>query len=295
VDEATTLAVQVLAALDAAHRASLVHRDIKPANVLSAGPDHWKVADFGIAKSVQVSRADDTITGMVLGTPAYLPPERLLGGQAIPAGDVYALGVVVYEALAGRRPFEASDPASWVAVAAAPPIPLRQLRPDVPAALAAAIERSISRDPSRRFADASEMAEAITAPKSETSEGRTGWLAVPPPMPLSGDTEVLPRALNEHGRVSAIGVWSSERLRPRRIWFGGIGVGIAAMIALAVALAISAGPVRAHSPTSTTAVVQTTTTVPTTTLPAVVTPGPGHGHSNGDGGDKGGDSGGHGG
>ena len=83
-----SLAAQVLGALGAAHAAGIVHRDIKPGNILMTDDGRWKVGDFGIAKSVQMDGGDETATGMVLGTPAYLPPERLFGGEATPGGDL---------------------------------------------------------------------------------------------------------------------------------------------------------------------------------------------------------------
>ena len=114
-----SLASQVLGALGAAHAAGIVHRDIKPANILATDEGYWKVGDFGIAKSVQLYGSDETVTGMVLGTPAYLAPERLFGGEATPAGDLYSLGVILYEALAARRPFQADSPEAWAAVISA--------------------------------------------------------------------------------------------------------------------------------------------------------------------------------
>ena len=124
------MATQVLDALAAAHGAGLIHRDIKPANILVAGPDDWKVADFGIAKGVSTIDPALTATGLVIGTPAYLPPERLAGGQATPSGDLYALGIVLHEALIGDR-VKHGD------VAPAGPARLPASAPRVPAAAAA--------------------------------------------------------------------------------------------------------------------------------------------------------------
>ena len=164
-----SLASQVLSALGAAHSAGIVHRDIKPANILAAGDDHWKVGDFGIAKSVQVHGSEETVTGLVLGTPAYLAPERLFGGDATPAGDLYSLGVILYEALAGRRPFQADSPEGWAAaISTQTAEPLRDIRPDVPPAMASSIDRSIARHPAARFASAAEMAGAMGV-------ARNGW------------------------------------------------------------------------------------------------------------------------
>ncbi|HUP68437.1 MAG TPA: serine/threonine-protein kinase [Acidimicrobiales bacterium] len=100
------VAGQVLAALGVAHDSGLIHRDIKPGNVLLAEDGTAKLADFGIAKVVEknIEKNDDATTGFLLGTPAYLAPERLAGHPATPASDLYAVGVVLYEALTGRKP-----------------------------------------------------------------------------------------------------------------------------------------------------------------------------------------------
>src|SRR5919106_4358457 len=99
------IGLQVLRALAAAHELGIVHRDDKPGNVLDAGVGTWKVADFGIAKWVH---ADQTLTrtGELLGSPSYLAPERIEGHEAGPASDLYAVGVFLYEALTGTKPFE---------------------------------------------------------------------------------------------------------------------------------------------------------------------------------------------
>ena len=156
--EVQAIGLQLLAALDAAHASGLVHRDVKPGNIMAAGPSHWKVGDFGIAKSLDVVDQNLTGTGFIVGTPRYLAPERLAGGPATAGGDLYSAGVVLYEALTGRRLFEGADPLTLLT---ATPQPLAELRPDVPPALAAAVMRAIARRPEDRFATASEMAAAI--------------------------------------------------------------------------------------------------------------------------------------
>lgn len=149
------LGLQVLDALSAAHASGLIHRDIKPANVLAAGEGNWKVGDFGIAKSVELTDPGLTSTGLVVGTPAYLAPERLAGAAATPASDLYAVGVVLYECLVGRRSQAQSSPASlfWQ------PLPaLDQARPGLPPDLVAAVARATMPDPAARFRSAPEMA-----------------------------------------------------------------------------------------------------------------------------------------
>jgi serine/threonine-protein kinase len=148
----------------------MLHRDIKPRNVLVAAPGIWKLGDFGIAKSIEAG--DDpglTATGLVVGTPAYLPPERLAGRPATVASDIYGVGVVLYQAVSGQSPFEPGVPLP--ALASSEPWPLRERRPDIAPALDAVITRAMARDPSARFASAAEMAAALRAASAESAAG----------------------------------------------------------------------------------------------------------------------------
>ena len=155
------MAGDVLGALGAAHAAGLIHRDVKPGNILLDGDGCAKVADFGIAKSIE-STDDHTATGQLIGTPAYLAPERILGEPANVRTDLYALGVVLYEALSGRKPFEGSTPITVAhAIRTTTPPPLAELRPELDAPVVAAVEGAMHRDPSQRFASAAEMAAAL--------------------------------------------------------------------------------------------------------------------------------------
>jgi serine/threonine-protein kinase len=150
----------ILSALSTAHGHGILHRDIKPGNILlnNAG-DEFKVADFGIAKT---GGAAHTMTGQIVGTIAYMSPERLSGSPASVADDIYALGVVGYEALTGYRPFpqEEIGPLAHAILHQSLP-PLQAVVPHVDPGLAAVIERAMSRDPARRFASADEMRAAL--------------------------------------------------------------------------------------------------------------------------------------
>ena len=181
-----TMGLQMLDALGAAHDAGLVHRDVKPGNILAAGPNSWKIGDFGIAKSLQVGNSDLTMTGMILGTPAYLAPERLAGGAAAISSDIYAAGIVMYECLAGRRPLEANASPMALLSTAAPPV--TDFRPDVPPALAAVVMRAIAREPAERFNSAHEMASALR--DSVPVAGNTETVVLPA-MDAATSTQVL--------------------------------------------------------------------------------------------------------
>jgi hypothetical protein len=164
------LAGDVLGALGAAHAAGLVHRDIKPGNILIGADGCAKVADFGIAKSLEVDD-DHTVTGQLVGTPAYVAPERIDGEPATARSDLYALGVVLYEALSGRKPFEGTTALGTAyAVRHTTPPPLEQLRPSLPRWLVDAVATSMAKDPARRFASANEMARALQSGMSGTDE-----------------------------------------------------------------------------------------------------------------------------
>jgi len=161
------IGTQILAALGASHRAGILHRDIKPGNVLLAIDGTVKVGDFGIAKSVD--GLDLTTAGMIVGTVAYLAPERLEGQPATPQSDLYAVGVVLYEALTGRAPYRADTPLGLIrAIDAHAPVPLVEAAPGVDAALVGTVERAMAKDPARRFSTAAVMAAALRSDPAET-------------------------------------------------------------------------------------------------------------------------------
>src|SRR5687767_2510874 len=144
------LAGDVLGALGAAHGAGVVHRDVKPGNILIGEDGCGKVADFGIAKTAEeATGGDTTATGTLLGTPAYLAPERIDGRPATPSSDLYSLGVVLYEALAGRKPFDGDTPVAVAHNVRHAPVP--SLGDDVDPGLAAVVARAMRRDPTGRF------------------------------------------------------------------------------------------------------------------------------------------------
>jgi serine/threonine protein kinase len=183
-DRVRAILDDVLSALAAAHAAGILHRDIKPANVLFTASGDVKVADFGIAKSAATPA---TMTGQIVGTMAYLSADRVAGRPATIADDLYAVGVVGYEALCGQKPFPQENLASLVrAVAEDTPPPLHMLRPDVDPALAAAIAQAMARDPGWHFPTAEAMRGALFGvPQPNSTRPPTRVLAEPLPTPAT--------------------------------------------------------------------------------------------------------------
>jgi eukaryotic-like serine/threonine-protein kinase len=182
--EATAeIGAQACAGLDYAHRRGIIHRDVKPGNLMvvggpvGGGEMTVKLTDFGIARAVEQTRI--TQVGSVVGTAAYLSPEQVRGEEATPATDVYALGVVLYQFLTGRLPYEGSTLAELaVRQQNEKPLPPSTYNDDVPETLGAAVLRALEGDPARRYASASELAgglhlglqgEDVTLPMSETT------------------------------------------------------------------------------------------------------------------------------
>ncbi|MET0684713.1 MAG: protein kinase [Solirubrobacteraceae bacterium] len=178
--EAVEILRQACRGLDYAHRKGVVHRDVKPGNLLRGRENgQVKLADFGIAKAAEQS--DMTKVGSVLGTAAYLSPEQARGEPAAPASDLYALGVVAYQLLAGRLPYEAASLTDLARQQdSAAPAPLHQLDRAIPAEVSAVVARALEREPERRFADAAEMDRAL----GEAMRG-----VAPPPPPAVDETE----------------------------------------------------------------------------------------------------------
>jgi len=159
-DRVRVIALQCLAALDFAHRMNIVHRDIKPANILVTDDGQVKLADFGVA--VSPGGMDVTKEGMVLGTPAYIAPERLEGHPATPSSDVYSLGIVLYTLLAGKVPFPGETTATVLEeVRRKVPRHIAAVRPGLDRNLAEAIMRAMAKSPQERFGSAAAMREAL--------------------------------------------------------------------------------------------------------------------------------------
>jgi eukaryotic-like serine/threonine-protein kinase len=164
-EEATSIAAQVLDALSAAHARAVLHRDVKPANIFvvdQRGPARIKLIDFGIGVDLADPRSRVTEPDVVVGTLGYLAPECLFGEDATVRSDVYAVGATIYEMLSGRKPFDfdGADVRAVLAVMARPIPLLSDLRPALPEALSSGIMRALSRRESERFSSCEEMRRA---------------------------------------------------------------------------------------------------------------------------------------
>ena len=209
-DEARGLALQAAQGLAHAHAAGLVHRDVKPQNLILRRDGTLKVADFGIARAAEATAL--TQAGTVLGTAAYLSPEQALGEEVTPATDVYSLGVVLYELLTGRTPFQvetlddlAQRPAMEVA-------PVRELVPDVPRDLEDVVMHCLARNPEYRPGDGAQLARELAPRETAASDA-----AATKPLPAPARRE-----------------WFRDR---RLIWAAVAGLLLLAAVLLAVVLA----------------------------------------------------------
>jgi serine/threonine-protein kinase len=160
---ALTVGKQLCRALEVAHAEGIIHRDIKPQNIVVEPSGFLKVMDFGIARLANPPKGKGlTEAGTSIGTPDYMSPEQLSGAELDQRSDLYAAGVVLFECVTGRVPFEADTP--WTLVAKhleeEPPDPSAS-NADVPGALAAVIVRAMAKKPADRFATASEMHDAL--------------------------------------------------------------------------------------------------------------------------------------
>ena len=217
------LGLQIVEAARFAHEHGVIHRDLKPHNVIVNSDDELKVTDFGIARA---GASEMTETGSIMGTAQYLSPEQAEGHAVTPASDVYSIGVVLYEMLAGRVPFEADSAVSIALkhLTEAPP-PLSMFRPDVHPALEAVVARALAKDPGERYPTAGELAADLRAARERIIGGEDGRGTVLPAGAVVPLTAEQLRAAEQ------------ERRRRRWPWFAllllalaGLGVLLAALL-----------------------------------------------------------------
>jgi beta-lactam-binding protein with PASTA domain/predicted Ser/Thr protein kinase len=172
-EAAADITLQILRAARFAHKRGIVHRDIKPHNVLIDNEGRVRVTDFGIARA---GVSDMTETGSVMGTAQYLSPEQAQGKPVDARSDLYSTGIVLYELLTGRVPFDAESPVSVALMQVSePPVPPMEVNPEVPPALDAVTLRAMEKDPGRRYQDADEFIAALESARKAPME------TLPPP------------------------------------------------------------------------------------------------------------------
>jgi eukaryotic-like serine/threonine-protein kinase len=229
--EAIDFTRQILSAARFAHRKGIVHRDLKPQNVLIDDEGRARVADFGIARAGENS--DITATGSVMGTAQYISPEQAQGKDTTPRSDIYSIGVVLYEMLTGRVPFE-GESAVAVALKQVSEAPRRPsaINPNVPPALDAVVMRALAKDPEARFKDADAFLKALDAaekaPDKPRPEDTAAFAAVTPEGVADTGGEEPPYGEEEE--------WERERRRRRLRWIivALLAAGVAALVAFAL-------------------------------------------------------------
>ncbi len=189
---------QIAAALDYAHDRGIVHRDLKPHNVLLNENNAAILTDFGIAKLLSEQAAGATQTGAPMGTPQYMSPEQWRGEVVDRRSDIYSLGVMLFQMLAGKLPFDATTPYQYMhGHTMQMPPPLRSLRPDVPVEIGAVVAKALAKEPADRQQTAGELAAdfraALGLPPPPV-QPRSGSISTPPPPSTPIDTYVPPPA-----------------------------------------------------------------------------------------------------
>jgi eukaryotic-like serine/threonine-protein kinase len=218
---------QILNAARFAHRKGIVHRDLKPQNVLIDDEGRARVADFGIARAGESS--DITATGSVMGTAQYISPEQAQGKPTTPSSDIYSIGVILYEALTGRVPFQ-GDSAVAVALKQVSETPRRPsaINPNIPPALDAVVMRALAKDPDARFKDADAFMKALDAaekaPDSPRPQDTAAYAAVSP----EGEADLGEEEVYEEWEVRP------SRRRWRWIALALLAAGVAALVAFAL-------------------------------------------------------------
>jgi eukaryotic-like serine/threonine-protein kinase len=233
------LGLQILQAAGFAHSHGVIHRDFKPHNVIVDEQGHAKVTDFGIARA---GASEMTETGSIMGTAQYLSPEQAQGHAVTATSDIYSIGVMLYEMLAGRLPFEGD---SAVAVAlkhlSEPPAPISQWRPDVHPALEAVVMAALAKDPAQRWQSAEDLAAGLEAARTQIEAGPNGGqnTAAFAALPVPATEETAPTQFAPTPAPVAAPVEEPRRERKRPWWWWAIGVLLLALVGVLLYLILS--------------------------------------------------------
>ncbi len=267
-EQAALLVAQAAEGLAVAHEAGIVHRDVKPANFLVTRDGQVKITDFGIARARGAASITDT--GTIMGTPHYVAPEVAEGREATPASDLYSLGVVLYEALSGAKPFNGETPIA-VALAHLRDDP-RPLPGSVPAPLRSIVASTMAKDPAHRPPDANALATALRQFAASPDGQATAAMAAPP----VGATQVMPTPAAAMSGSAQHTTAAPQHPRRRVGWLPVAAAAVAVLLILGIAYAATrggstgdqaAGPAAQRSPAQQAARTTTTSPPPTTTEP----------------------------
>ena len=253
-------------ALGAAHRAGIVHRDVKPANLMVTPDGVIKITDFGIARAAD--GVGITQTGAVMGTPQYLSPEQARGETASPASDVYSLGVVAFECLAGRRPFDADSPVATALAHLQQPVP--DLPDDVPSDLAAVVHRALSKNPADRYPDGAAFAAALRDPATAVlgAPAAAAAAAAAAAVPAADATQVMSPTLSTPiAPPVAAPAAASTTTDPTSPWIPVVIVLLVIALIIIGVVALTGGDDTTDTPTAPTSSATRPTEEPTTDEP----------------------------
>lgn len=212
--------VDVLTGLTYAHKRGIVHRDIKPANIRIDDDGRARIMDFGIA---HVTSSNMTRTGVMVGTPAYMAPEQIVGGPVSPATDIFSVGAVMYELLSNTKPFDGDTLQTIMYKIVSQPAPdLASVVSGLPSSLNTIVQRALAKEPSDRFGTALEMADALSAARTT--------------LPDSSATSLSLRSTIEHALADENASHSRHVRRQRALTIGAGAIGLVAVILLGVNL-----------------------------------------------------------